>query len=105
MPDVDRIIERVTRTIPDPPRPRAKPAKSWRGLKVGDVIEHADGEFWIVEQVNSQGAQLIQAVIPFDGDQIPRAISGFTRRQRLEDPNWRNRFTKRRKPRAKTPKP
>jgi hypothetical protein len=76
------------------PRPKvAKPAKSWRTLKPGDVIvplesdDNAPSNAWKVMTVNSEGANLLHE----DGDTW----------ELLQTPTWKELYRKVPKKRAK----
>lgn len=82
------IAQRLRQFIPQPKPKAPKMAKSWAGLKPGDVLLHRDrGTLWAVDTVNSEGARLFQI-----GDKP--AQMALTQKERSHLENWTFQFVK-----------
>lgn len=70
------IMERLQRVIPEPAKPMAKPTKSFRGLKPGDLVSK-DGKEYKVTLVDSLHASVV-GISPLATDQtiLEEAILG-----------------------------
>jgi hypothetical protein len=91
-PSLSRIVTNITRPIPKPAYKPGKSIGSWRGLKLGDLIQHSamDPAGWTVKHCSRQGVLLGNA-------------DGLT--MRVTDPNWKaNGWRKIVKPRSGRPK-
>ena len=94
----ERIANKMSRPIPQPAKPKPKPAKSWRRLKPGQVLVLKDGmrlgphtifagtEFSVL-RVNSLGADLIV-------DDICLEVQEYCMGNefRLTNPDWTKQF-------------
>jgi hypothetical protein len=56
-PRLAAIVERLSVTIPDRPKPRPKPQQSWATLKVGDTLDHTSTRYRVTS-CDSQGVTL-----------------------------------------------
>jgi hypothetical protein len=68
---LDALVERVTAPIPPAPRRKAKPQKSWQGLKVGDRYTDHPVVQWEVVGCDSEGVNL-RICVPYEGTHVWR---------------------------------
>lgn len=87
-PNLDRIIDNLTRPIPEPYRPPPKPTKSWRTLKVGDRLECIKD--WGTHFGVPAGTQL--EVVSTDANGCVMVTDSVE--VRVEDPDWKDYFKK-----------